>query len=130
MKRVALLGCLSLVALVVGLAHAEDKSIKEIMKSSHQGADSFLGKAKAATGKKGNLADLAKITKDWLKDAEALSKATPSKGDKESWAKLTKAYTDNVKAADKAAADNKPEDAAKAVAALSGSCGGCHKVHK
>ncbi len=130
MKRVMMLGCLTLVALVVGVTNAQDKSIKDVMKSSHQGADSYLSKAKAATGKKADLEALAKITKDWLKDAEALAKATPSKGDKESWAKLTKAYTENVKAAEKAAADNKPEDAAKAVAALGGSCGGCHKLHK
>lgn len=133
MNRMLLTGVLTLAVLVTGVAvQADDKagdgpSIKEIMKTSHDNADGYRAKAKAAVESK-NWDDAQSAVQSWLKDAENLKKARPSRGSAASWKKLT----DNYEKAVKAMAKDIEKKNAKAFAADNKkiNCGACHKAHK
>ena len=135
MNRMFLLtSALALAIIVSGSVFgADDKSpsIKEVMEALH-GEDGKGGiKAKVTTALKDKAWDNVQAgAKDWVKQAEALSKSKPTKGSTASWKKLTTAYEKNATALAEAA-DKK--DAAKsktALTKLSTSCGSCHSVHK
>ena len=135
MNRMFLLTSVLALGVIVSsnVVGADDKnpSIKEVMDTVH-GEDGKGGiKAKVTMAFKDKAwDDVQSGAKDWVKQADALSKGKPSRGGEASWKKLTTAYEKNAQAlAD--AADKK--DTAKTKAALtklSTSCGSCHGAHK
>ena len=135
MNRMFLLtSALALAIIVSGSVFgADDKSpsIKEVMEALH-GEDGKGGiKAKVTTAFKDKAWDDVQAgAKDWVKQAESLSKGKPTKGSEASWKKLTTAYEKNAQALTEAA---EKKDSAKTKAALtklSISCGSCHGAHK
>ncbi|MBA4064142.1 MAG: hypothetical protein C0501_10600 [Isosphaera sp.] len=103
--------------------------IKEIMQKGHKATDNYLAQIKAEVkGEKWEDAGThAKLLNAF---GEALGKNKPPKGDDKSWKELCEKYASNTKAV-LAAVEKKDAAAAnKALGAISGSCGGCHKAHK
>ena len=104
-------------------------TIKGIMKTAHSGDKSLKAKVtKAAKAKDWDEAETA--AKEWVKHAEALSKATPTKGEDASWKKLTASYEKQVKAVASGVADKDEKGVKTALGAVNSSCGACHKAHK
>src|SRR5262252_3272180 len=94
-------------ALIVGVAlagtvvQADEKDskfeISDFMKKSH-GKAGLRAKVTAAVVKEKDFDAAKAVAKEWLTEAQKLSKATPPKGDKEAWEKVATAYCKNVKA--------------------------------
>lgn len=118
---------------VIGADDKDDKtpSIEKIMETAH-GEDGKGGiKAKVMMAFKDKAwDDVQSGAKDWVKEAEALSKAKPTKGAAGSWKKLTAAYEKNVKAIAEGAGKKDEKTVKAALGKINISCGGCHSVHK
>ena len=137
MNRMFLLTSALALAVIVSskAVQAEDKdkapSVKDVMETLHGEVGKGGLKAKVTTAFKDKAWDDVQAgAKDWVKQADALSKGKPARGGEASWKKLTTAYEKNAQALAEAA-DKK--DAAKtktALTKLSTSCGSCHSVHK
>lgn len=105
------------------------ESVKEIMVKGHKGAGSLLTKIGAeAKAKKWD--DAAKNAATLKEFGDALPGLKPKKGDEESWKKLSEAYKDQTAAVAAAVEKKDADETAKALKAISGSCGGCHGKHK
>jgi cytochrome c556 len=137
--RTGLLAALGAVAVLTaygatGTAGQEKKDdkipdIKEIMQKGHKATDNYLDQIKAEV-KGAKWEDAATHAKLLNGFGEALGKNKPSKGDDKSWKALCDKYAADTKAV-LTAVEKKDADAAnKAVGAIRGSCGGCHKAHK
>jgi hypothetical protein len=137
MKRlfavVALMAAIGAMLVSNAQSSADDpKSVKEIMKAAHKGGDAILPQLKTALGKKKDT-DWEKVqskVKDLALLAGDLEKNEPKKGTKDSWAKLTKAYSENVGKLSAAAEKKDSAAALTALMPLTGSCMGCHSVHR
>ncbi len=134
MNRMFLLTSALALAIIVSsnVIGADDKdktpSIKEVMETAHGEAGLKAKITKGVAAEEWD--DVQAAAKDWVKQANALSKGKPTKGKAASWKKLTTAYEKNVKTL-AAAAEKKDGDAAKAaLKTINTSCGGCHGAHK
>lgn len=129
----ALLAVVAVLGTVLPSSAEQDKdpSIKEIMTKAHKGGDAILAKiGKGLAGKEPAWDDLAKMSKELQSLGTSLGKAKPPKGEQESWDKLTKEYNANAKDLVAAVEKKEQKDAQAAQKKLSGSCMGCHSVHK
>lgn len=123
----------AVVVLLNAPAGAEDDkvpSIAEIMKKAHA-KNGLLGKLGTALKKEDT--DWAAVHKDaaqLVKLGQALGKNDPPKGTAESWEKLTKGYVKTAEALVAAAEEKDKEAAVSSQKKLQGSCMGCHKQHK
>src|SRR5215208_5590271 len=103
MNRLFLLaGFLALAAIVLGThVQAEDKDskfeISKFMKKSH-GKDGLRAKITKAVLNEKDYDSAKEVAKEWLTEAQKLTKATPPKGETASWEKRAGDYCKTVKA--------------------------------
>src|SRR5262249_54640489 len=121
------------VALAGTVVQAEDKDskfeISEFMKKSH-GKAGLRQKITTAVLKEKDYDSAKEIAKEWLTEAQKLSKATPPKGGKDAWEKTATAYCKQVKALSDACEVKDAKKAQAALTAIGSSCMGCHRAHK
>ena len=136
--RVSLVAALGLSAtlLAYGMATAspQDKKdevpdIKEIMVKGHKGTEAYMAKIKTAA-KDGKWEDAQKYAKTLAFFGESLGKNKPSKGDADSWKALSEKYAASTKSVFEAAEKKDAKGVNAGLAAIGGSCGACHKMHK
>jgi cytochrome c556 len=136
--RATLLAALGVAALVLSMgspatsaAQKDQKlpDIKTIMQEGHKGTDAFIAKI-GKEAKAGKWDEAGEHAKALAVFGTALGKNKPPKGNEASWKKLTEQYQANTQ--EVLAATGKKDAAAteKALKAITGSCGACHKAHK
>jgi hypothetical protein len=123
----------ALVAPSIGAEGKEDKkkppAIADIMRATHRGPTSQLGKAKAALKDK-DFDDLAAAAKKMVQAGGDLSRNKPPRGSAKDWKSLTATYVKNAKALEKAATDKNEGRAAKSLKTIETLCAKCHTAHK
>lgn len=121
------------VALAGTVVQADEKDSKfdigEFMKKSH-GKAGLRQKITTAVLKEKDFDSAKEVAKEWLTEAQKLSKATPPKGEKAAWERTATAYCKQVKALSDACTAKDGDKAKAALDAIGKSCGGCHKAHK
>jgi len=106
-----------------------DLTISDIMKKGHAKTGGTIANLKAAVKDK-KWDDAKKAGAELKTFGDGLPGLKPPKGDDASWKKLAGEYKANTNAAAAAADKMDAEGVTKALTAIGGSCGGCHKVHK
>ena len=133
-RMLFLAGALALAVLVSSsVVKAEDKDDKEAP------IKAFMTKAHGEEGIKDKVtegykseewANVSKAAKEWVKQAEGLSKMKQPRGGAESWKKMTTAYVKNVKDVAKGAEDKDATAVKGALSKINTSCKACHTAHK